>query len=266
MGSEPEFRSGECSQGCGRRATTGHMTTEHGIEVRYPLCSPCFEREIQLQITKGISDEISTGRCARDHHPGGRGSLPETFETAWARPELQRCAASMVQDAAQDEVVQKTEGTNAMTAAAKKELVEKNKVAIARIKAKREARAALKGGKKKEKPQGFVQPKPADVKAAVAQHVEEIKQAEARQKKTLGGIALRELKGSVKQKWPQVKGLADAVADELARVLEHGEQEPQILVELQETWAKRARARREAWLKGDSKSAQAARTKQESKT
>ena len=153
-----------------------------------------------------------------------------------------------------------------MTVAAKKELTEKNKAAIARIKAKREARTAVKAGKKNERSKGFVQPKPADVKAAVAQHVQEVKQAAAKQKKPVGAIARKELKDSVKQKWPKIRGLADATTVELARALEHGEQEPKILVELQETWAKRAKARREAWLKGDSKSAQAARLRQEAKT
>jgi len=76
---------------------------------------------------------------------------------------------------------------------------------------------------------------------------------------------LKKRKQAVKEKWPQLRGLADATTEELVRALEHSEQEPQILVELQETWARRARARREAWLKGDSKSAQVVRAKREIK-
>ena len=136
------------------------------------------------------------------------------------------------------------------------EVAAKNKAWLEKRKAQREAQAAAKAGKE---PKKFMQPKLEDVKAAVAQHVEDVKQAAAKQKKTSETITLRELKGSAKQKWPRIKGLADATAKELARVLEYGEQEPKILVELQEVWAKRARTRREAWLKGDSKSAKAAR-------
>jgi len=138
------------------------------------------------------------------------------------------------------------------------EVAAKNKAWLEKRKAQREAQAAAKAGKK---PKQLIQPKPEDVKAAVAQHVEEVKQAAAKQKKTSGAITLRELKESAKQKWPQIRGLADATTVELARTLEHGEQEPQILVELQEAWAKRAMARRQAWLKGDSRSATAARDK-----
>lgn len=138
------------------------------------------------------------------------------------------------------------------------EVAAKNKAWFEQRKAQREARAAAKAGKK---PKKFLQPKLEDVKAAVAQHVEDVKPAAVKQEKTSGAITLRELKESAKQKWPRIRGLADATAEELARVLEDGEQDPKILVELQEAWAQRARTRREAWLKGDSKSAQAVRTK-----
>ncbi len=75
-------------------------------------------------------------------------------------------------------------------------------------------------------------------------------------------ITLKERKRTIKERWPQIRGLADASVEELTWALEHGEQELKILAELQEAWAKRAKARREAWLKGNSQSAQAAHMKQ----
>ena len=139
------------------------------------------------------------------------------------------------------------------------EVARKNAEWFARKKAQREARATAKAGKQSKK---FVQPKPQDVKAAVAKHVEEVKQEVAKQQKATKPGILKELKGAVKAKWSQVNGLADATRSELTRILERGEKEPGILVELQETWAKRARARHEAWLKGDSPSAKATRERE----
>lgn len=123
-------------------------------------------------------------------------------------------------------------------------------------KATREARATEKAGKKIKK---FVQPKPEAVKAAVAKHVQDIKREAAKQKVT-GPVTLKELKCSVKAKWPQIKGLADATYEELTRLLQANEGDS-ILAELHETWAKRARARHDAWLNGDSASAKVARAK-----
>jgi len=103
------------------------------------------------------------------------------------------------------------------------EVAAKNKAWLEQRKAQREAQAAAK------KPKQFMQPKPENLKTVVMQHVEEVKQAVAKPKKTSEAITLRELKGSVKQKWPQIRGMADATAEELARALERGEQESQSL-------------------------------------
>jgi len=65
----------------------------------------------------------------------------------------------------------------------------------------------------------------------------------------------------VKETWPAAKYMADAKRDELAALIERGDAE--LFKQYQETWAKRSKVRYEAWLKGDSKSAQAARTKKE---
>lgn len=72
-------------------------------------------------------------------------------------------------------------------------------------------------------------------------------------------MTLQALKIRVKETWPQVKYLADAKREELAALLERDDAEP--FQQSQETWAKRSRVRYESWLKGDSKSAQAARAK-----
>jgi len=80
-----------------------------------------------------------------------------------------------------------------------------------------------------------------------------------RSAKATGRVSFKELRRAVKAKWPQAKGLADATYEELCRVLDRGEKEPGVLVELQEAWAKRSRARHEAWLKGGSRSGKAAR-------
>jgi len=63
----------------------------------------------------------------------------------------------------------------------------------------------------------------------------------------------------VKETWPAAKYIADAKRDELTALLERGDAE--LFKQYQETWAKRSKVRYEAWLKGDSKSAQAARAK-----
>ena len=70
---------------------------------------------------------------------------------------------------------------------------------------------------------------------------------------------LQELKRQVKETWPEVKNLADAKRGELAALIERGDAE--LFKEYQEVWSKRSKDRREAWLRGDSKSAQAARAK-----
>jgi len=45
---EPSYNSGQCSQGCGRRATTPSIRLREGIEWNYPMCEPCFEQEIAI--------------------------------------------------------------------------------------------------------------------------------------------------------------------------------------------------------------------------
>lgn len=70
---------------------------------------------------------------------------------------------------------------------------------------------------------------------------------------------LQELKRQVKETWPEAKNLADARRDELAALIERGDAE--LFKEHQGLWAKRSQERHEVWLKGDSKSAEAAQTK-----
>lgn len=71
---------------------------------------------------------------------------------------------------------------------------------------------------------------------------------------------LQELKRQVKETWPEAKNLADAKREELAALIDRGDAE--LFKEYQKVWSKRSEERREAWLRGDSKSAQAARAKQ----
>ncbi len=71
--------------------------------------------------------------------------------------------------------------------------------------------------------------------------------------------AIQELKRQVKEKWPQAKNLADARREELTALIEGGDAE--LLREHQERWAQRSKERHEAWIRGESKSAQAAREK-----
>lgn len=72
-------------------------------------------------------------------------------------------------------------------------------------------------------------------------------------------MTLQALKAEVKATWPEAKHMADAKREELTALLERGDAE--LFKQYQETWAKRAKARYDAWLKGDSKSAKAVRTK-----
>ncbi len=70
---------------------------------------------------------------------------------------------------------------------------------------------------------------------------------------------LQELKRQVKETWPEAKNLADAKREELTALVERGDAE--LFKEYREVWATRSKARRDAWLKGDSKSAEAFRAK-----
>ena len=71
--------------------------------------------------------------------------------------------------------------------------------------------------------------------------------------------SLRDLKRQVKETWPEAKNLADARRKELAALIERGDAE--LFQEYQDLWAKRSKERHEVWLKGNSKSAQAAKAK-----
>ncbi len=75
---------------------------------------------------------------------------------------------------------------------------------------------------------------------------------------------LQELKHQVKGTWPEAKNLADAKREELAALVERGDAE--LFKEYQEVWATRSKARHDAWLKGDSKSAEAFRAKEPERT
>ncbi len=141
------------------------------------------------------------------------------------------------------------------------EITKENAEWLAKKKAQREARAAVKAGKKSK---GFVQPKPEAVKAAVKAHVKTL-QKQAAAKKTAVATTLRQLKDESKAKFPSIKGLADATRDELLRILQAAQGDSAV-AELQEMWKQRARARHEKWLKGDSKSAKIARRAERDKT
>ncbi len=65
----------------------------------------------------------------------------------------------------------------------------------------------------------------------------------------------------MKETWPGAKYLADAKRDELVALLERGDAE--LFKQHQETWAKRSKVRYEAWLSGNSKSAQTLKAKRE---
>ncbi len=94
-------------------------------------------------------------------------------------------------------------------------------------------------------------------KAAVKNTVTDQKEGKASR---TPGPALQELKRQIKETWPAAKNLADAKREELVTLVERGDAE--LFKDYHATWAKRAKWRRDAWLKGDSKSAEAARAKQ----
>ena len=73
---------------------------------------------------------------------------------------------------------------------------------------------------------------------------------------------LQELKRQVKETWPEAKNLTDARRKELAALVERGDAER--FAEYQDLWKKRSKERHAAWLEGDSKSAQVAKSKKKS--
>ena len=142
-----------------------------------------------------------------------------------------------------------------MTPEQRKELRKKNQEHLAKKRAMREGVAAAKKGRKQ----------PAEVKTAPPTETAPERTPEAPAKAPEGSearerVSLGALKARVKETWPKAKYMADAKRDELVALLERGDAE--LFKQYQETWAKRSKVRYEAWLKGDSKSAKAARAKQ----
>jgi len=134
----------------------------------------------------------------------------------------------------------------------KKDLHQKNREYLAKKQAKREAVVAAK--KSRKQPAKITTP--AETAPAPAP---EVPAKTSGSPKARERVSLGSLKARVKETWPEAKHLADAKRDELAALLERGD--AALFKQYQETWAKRSKARYEAWLKGDSKSAKAARAK-----
>ena len=142
-----------------------------------------------------------------------------------------------------------------MTPEQRKELRKKNQEHLAKKRAMREGVAAAKKGRKQ----------PAEVKTAPPTETAPERAPEAPAKapetpKAREQVSLGALKARVKETWPKAKYMADAKRDEMVTLLERGDAE--LFKQYQETWAKRSRVRYEAWLRGNSKSAIAARANQ----
>ena len=164
-----------------------------------------------------------------------------------------------------------------MTAEAKKALDRKNREYLAKKKAKREAWAAARAGKRKMATQSSVKDETAgspqrktgkiqpDAGAKPSREtVAEVGQT-APAANAAGHVTLRELKGQIKERWPMIRGLADATKAELMDVRDRGTSEPLLLETMQALWERRAKERRERWLSGDSKSALAAQGERDSR-
>jgi hypothetical protein len=141
-----------------------------------------------------------------------------------------------------------------MTPEQRKELRKKNQEHLAKRRAGREAVASAKKGRKQ----------PAEIKAAEPTETapERAPEAPTKAPEAPGArerVSLGALKARVKETWPGAKYMADAKRDELVALLERGDAE--LFKQHQETWAKRSKVRYEAWLKGNSTSAVAAREK-----
>ena len=134
----------------------------------------------------------------------------------------------------------------------KKDLHQKNREYLAKKQAKREAVVAAK--KSRKQPAKITAP--AETAPA---HAPEASAKTSGSTKARERVSLESLKARVKETWPEAKHLADAKRDELVALLEQGD--AGLFKQHQGTWAKRSKVRYETWLKGDSKSAQAARTK-----
>ena len=70
---------------------------------------------------------------------------------------------------------------------------------------------------------------------------------------------LQELKRQVKEMWPEAKSISDARRDDLVALIERGDAE--LFKKYQDLWKQRSKERHEAWLKGNSKSAQSFKKK-----
>jgi hypothetical protein len=147
-----------------------------------------------------------------------------------------------------------TTSEDTMTPEQRKELHKKNQEYLENKRAKRKALAAGKKGRKQP-----VEVKTAEPAETAPERTPEApprvpEASEGRKRESLGA-----LKARVKETWPAAKYMADAKHDELVALIERGDAE--LFKQYQETWAKRSKVRYEAWLKGDSKSAEALRTK-----
>jgi hypothetical protein len=146
-----------------------------------------------------------------------------------------------------------------MTPEQRKEWRKKNQELLAKKWARREALAAAKKGRKKSAKATEAEPAAA-ASESVSETPTKAPEASPEAPKVRDRVSLSALKARVKETWPKAKYMADAKREELAALLERGDAE--FFTQYQETWAKRSKVRYEAWLKGDSKSAVAARTKQ----
>lgn len=147
-----------------------------------------------------------------------------------------------------------TTSEDTMTPEQRKELRKKNQEHLAKKRAMRERMADAKKGRKP--------PVEAPAEPTAAQTPERAPEAPSKAPEApeaRNRVSLNTLKARVKETWPKAKYMADAKRDELVALLERGDAE--LFKQYQETWAKRSKVRYEAWLKGDSKSAQAARNK-----
>lgn len=151
---------------------------------------------------------------------------------------------------------------------AKQDLDRKNREYLAKKHAKREVVAATKAGKKAKRSAQSKTPPSSDPVDDTVQEPATPRHAEpdlATSSEQPAGSpvskdkppSLVELKRQVKARWPKVRGLADAKRTELVALLAEGDQE--VFAHYLQEWAKRAKGRRERWLQGDSKSAQAIR-------
>ena len=141
-----------------------------------------------------------------------------------------------------------------MTPEQRKELHKKNQEHLAKKRAKHEVFSAAKKGRKQPAEVKAAEPTETAPERAPEAPTKAPEASEARERVTLGA-----LKARVKETWPKAKYMADAKRDELVALLERGDAE--LFKQHQETWAKRSRVRYEAWLRGNSKSAEAVRTK-----